>query len=314
MTQRDFYQVLSVPRNADPETIKKAYRALALKHHPDRNPGDKRAEDTFKQVNAAYDVLSDPKKRALYDEFGEVGLREGFNPDQFRQYQNIYGGPGGAVNFDEVFGGGQDPSAIFDQFFGGFGGGPRAGRVSRGGVRSVPRQGPDLEGEVTIDLPTAIRGGEVSVNVNGSALKVRVPSGLKDGHRIRLAGKGVPSPGGRPGDLLLTIRVEEHSHFWVEGDVLHVRLPVTIVEAWQGAKVAVPTPEGEVTVRIPPRTSSGAKLRLRGKGVKFHGASETSDLIAHVEIVLPPDSPAAEELVASLAKLPADDPRRALRL
>ncbi len=124
MSEKDYYQLLGVPRTADADAIKKAYRALAMKHHPDRNQGNKKAEETFKAINQANDVLSDPKKRALYDEFGEVGLRDGFNADQFRQYQSAYGGAGGAVNFEEMFGqggaaGGDNFASVFEQFFGG---------------------------------------------------------------------------------------------------------------------------------------------------------------------------------------------------
>lgn len=325
MAQNDYYEILGVTRGADADAIKKAYRALALKYHPDRNAGDKKAEETFKRINQAYDTLSDPKKKALYDEFGEMGLREGFNPDQFRQYQSAFGGaggPGGAVNFEDLFGrngggGGADYSSIFDQFFGnGF---PGAAHVSVDPGRSrrrasVPRKGPDLEGEITIDFATAVRGGEVSLNINGDPLKVRIPPGVRDGRRVRLAGKGVPSPGGEAGDLLLTVHVEEHPSFWYEGDDLHVRVPVTLVEAWRGAKVKVPTPAGEVTVRIPPHTSSGAKLRLRGKGTPSSKNQEATDLIVHVELVLPPAGPAVEEAMKALESIPQEDPRASLKL
>ncbi len=315
MSDKDYYQLLGVPRTADADTIKKAYRALALKYHPDRNPGNKKAEETFKQINQAYDALSDPKKKSLYDEFGEVGLREGFNADQFRQYQGAYGGPGGAVNFEEMFGGGapggENFASVFEQFFGGGmpGGARPGGRRAR---PAAPRIGADLEGEVTIPLPTAVRGGEVTITVRGESLTVKVPPGVKQGHKLRLAGKGESPPGGRAGDLILTIDVEEHPFFWMEGDDLQVRVPITIVEAWRGAKVKVPTPDGEVTVRIPPKTSSGAKLRLRGKGLPAGVGRPASDLIAHVSIVLPPESVEANTLMERMENVYKDDPRTAL--
>ncbi|MFO0609923.1 MAG: J domain-containing protein [Polyangiales bacterium] len=315
MSDKDYYQLLGVPRTADADTIKKAYRALALKYHPDRNPGNKKAEETFKQINQAYDALSDPKKKTLYDEFGEVGLREGFNADQFRQYQSAYGGSGGAVNFEEMFGGappgGENFASVFEQFFGGGmpGGARPGGRRAR---PAAPRVGADLEGEVTIPLPTAVRGGEVTITVRGESLTVKVPPGVKQGHKLRLAGKGESPPGGRAGDLILTINVEEHPFFWMEGDDLQVRVPITIVEAWRGAKVKVPTPDGEVTVRIPPKTNSGAKLRLRGKGLPAGVGRSASDLIAHVSIVLPPESVEANALMERMENVYKDDPRTAL--
>lgn len=316
MSERDFYQLLGVPRTADADTIKKAYRALALKHHPDRNPGNKKAEETFKQINQAYDALSDPKKKALYDEFGEMGLREGFNADQFRQYQSATGGAGGAVNFEDMFGGGQGPggenfASVFEQFFGG--GVP--GGVRPGGRRArpaAPRIGADFEGAVTIPLPTAVRGGEVTITVRGESLTVKIPPGVRDGHKLRLSGKGESPPGGRAGDLILTIHLEEHPFFWMEGDDLQVRIPITIVEAWKGAKVKVPTPDGEVTVRVPPKTNSGAKLRLRGKGLPAGVGRPASDLIAHVSIVLPSESVEANALMDRMEIAYAGDPREAL--
>ncbi len=319
MADKDFYELLGVPRNADADAIKKAYRALALKYHPDRNPGDKRAEETFKKISSAYDCLSDAKKRALYDEFGEMGLRDGFNADQFRQYQNAYGGAGG-VNMEDLFGGaggagGADFGSIFEQFFGG--GVPGGARVNVGGRRPPrprpPTRGPDLESELQIDLPTAVRGGEVAFSANGSAIKVKVPAGVRDGHKLRLAGKGVPAPGGVPGDLMLTVKVQEHPSFRREGDDLHLRVPVTFVEAWRGAKVKIPTPQGDLTVKIPPGTSSGARLRLRGRGIPAHGQHEASDLIAHIEIVLPPGTAAIEDAVAALERAYDADPRSDLR-
>lgn len=319
MADKDYYEILGVPRSADAETIKKAYRALALKYHPDRNPGDKKAEETFKAINSAYDALSDPKKRSLYDEFGDVALREGFNADQFRQYQSAFrgGGGGGAVNFEDIFGAGgggaNDYSSIFEQFFGG--GVPGGGRVGtrRAQRPRAPMKGPDLEGTLPIDLPTAVRGGEVSMSVNGATIKVKVPSGIKDGHKLRLAGKGGRSPDGLSGDLILTVKVEEHPSFWREGDDLHVRVPVSIVEAWRGAKVKIPTSGSDITIRIPAHTSSGARLRLRGKGIPGAEHREATDLIAHIEIVLPPVTTETEEAIKLLEKSVHADPRAELK-
>ncbi len=167
---------------------------------------------------------------------------------------------------------------------------------------------------MTIPLPTAVRGGEVSLTVRGESLTVKVPAGVKDGHKLRLAGKGESPPGGRPGDLLLTIHVEEHPFFWMQGDDLQVRVPITIVEAWRGAKVKVPTPDGEVTVRIPPKTNSGAKLRLRGKGLPAAVGRAASDLIAHVSIVLPEESIESNALMERMENTYAADVRASLHL
>lgn len=311
MAETDLYAVLEVPRSADADAIKKSYRSLALKFHPDRNQGNKAAEDRFKQINHAYDILSDPKKRALYDEFGEMGLREGFNADQYRQYQKYAGHGGrGAEDFFGGAAGNVDMSDLFEQLFQGAGGAPGARR--RG--QRVPVRGQDLEGEITIDFADAVRGAELPLTVNGQSLRVRVPAGVHDGARLRIAGKGQQVQSGRPGDLMLTVHVRPHASFWVEDDDLHVRLPVSITEAWQGAKVKVPTPTGEVNLRVPPKTSSGAKLRLRHKGIHHGKAGEATDLIVHVEITLPTDSPEVNEVFQQLAKLDLEDPRKDLRL
>ncbi len=297
---------VEVSRGADADTIKKAYRALAMKYHPDRNPGNKAAEEQFKGMNHANEVLSDPKKRALYDEFGEMGLRDGFNADQYRQYQRYTGGARGA---EDVFGGGNvDVSDLFEQLFsGGAGAGAR-----RRGARA-PVRGADLEGEITIDLPDAVRGVELPITVNGNSLKVRVPPGVHDGARLRIPGKGQAPPGGHPGDLMLTVHVRPHASYWIEEENLHVRVPVTLPEAWRGAKVKVPTPSGELTVRVPPKTSSGAKLRLRGKGITHGRSAEASDLIVHIEIALPQDLPEVEEIIQHLERVDESDPRAELR-
>ncbi len=325
MADKDYYELLGVARSADADAIKKAYRSLALKYHPDRNPGDKKAEETFKAINSAYDVLSDPKKRSLYDEFGEVALRDGFNVDQYRQYQSAFGGAGGAggaVNFEDLFGGaggargggpGTDYGSLFEQFFGG-----GAGRANAGGGRRPqrprpPTKGHDLEGEISIDLPTAVRGGEVGLSVNGTSITVKVPAGTHDGHKLRLGGKGVPSPGGLPGDLILTVKVLEHPSFWMVGDDLHMRVPVSFVEAWRGTKAKVPTPQGELTVRIPPHTNSGARLRLRGKGIPGTDQRGPTDLIAHIEIVLPPSDSNLDDVVLALDVAYRSDPRGDLK-
>ena len=274
MADDDLYSLLGVDRKADADTIKKAYRKLAIKHHPDKNQGNKQAEERFKKINHANDVLSDPKKRRLYDEFGEVGLREGFDADRARQYARWQAQSGQGPDLSDLFGQGEGPvdmGSIFDQFFGGNvrrgrGQSPFGGSMPFGAA--VPLRGSDLEGEITVDLPQAVRGGEVSLNVNGHAVVVRIPPGAKEGSRVRVPGKGAPSPGGgASGDLVLAIHVEPHDHFWLEDDDLHVRVPITVGEAYKGGKIRVPTPDGDVNVTVRPHTQSGAKLRVRAKGV-----------------------------------------------
>lgn len=313
MTERDYYAVLEVPRTADAEAIKKAYRSLAMKYHPDRNPGNKSAEERFKAINQANDVLSDPKKRALYDEFGEMGLREGFDAEQYRQYRQWGGGGAGRGGDPFGAGGNVDVSDLFEQLFSG---GAGVGGAGRRRAARAPVRGADLEGEITIDLPDAVRGVELPLTVNGTSLKVRVPAGVHDGARLRISGKGQSVPKGRPGDLMLTVHVRPHPSFWVDGEALHVKVPVSLPEAWRGAKVKVPTPTGEITLKIPPRTSSGTKLRLRGKGIARGRASEhaeAGDLFAHIEISLPQDVPEVDALIQRLEELDARDPRSELR-
>ena len=317
MAEQDLYSLLGISRDADAEAIKKAYRVLALKYHPDRNPGDKKAEDSFKSVNHANEVLSDPKKRKLYDDFGEMGLREGFNADAYRQWQSSGGGSGpqGGGGFEDIFGGGAgahvDFSELFGQYFQGGRGSGGGSPFSAGRGRAV--RGRDLESEVTIDLPLAVRGGEVTLNVRGESVRVRIPAGAKEGTRLRIAGKGMPAPGGQPGDLVLAVKVQSHPWFWIEEDDLHVRLPVALVEAWRGTKVTIPTPAGDVTLRVPPHTAHGAKLRLRGKGIPGSARREASDLMVHIEVAALPENAETEKAMALLEKVQATAPREELR-
>jgi curved DNA-binding protein len=328
MADKDLYAVLGLKRGASDAEIKKAYRTLARELHPDRNPDDAKAEDRFKDVGHAYQILSDPDKRKLYDEFGEVGLREGFDPDAFRQYQHWQeGGRVGGFRVEDVFGGrargGQGFRFNLDDLFGGFSGGRGAASAEGafGQRRRPPQPGGDLTSEVTIDLPEAIRGTEreLSFAMPGGAdgvrkLKVRIPAGVKDGERIRLKGQGLPSPaGGPPGHLLLRVHVRSHPHFSREGRDLHLTLPLTPAEAFRGARVAVPTPDGEVTLTIPPGTQSGHKLRLKGKGVPSP-SGDRGDLYAHVQVKLPDRDERAEEVEALLDQVSTlqSDPREGL--
>jgi curved DNA-binding protein len=173
---------------------------------------------------------------------------------------------------------------------------------------------PDLEGEITIDLLQALRGSEMQLNVQGSVITVRIPPGARDGSRLRVRGRGAAMAGAETGDLVVIVHVRPHPLFWIEGDDLHVRLPVTVGEAWKGARVRVPTAEGDVFVRVPPHTDSGARLRLRGKGLPGTSSHPAGDLMVHVEVVLPPSSADIDQAIEALEKAYPTDPRADLHL
>lgn len=301
----DLYQILGVSRTADAEEIKKAYRALAKKLHPDRNPGDKAAEERFKEVSAAFAVLGDEKKRAVYDEFGPDGLREGFDPEAARNYKRWAqeaGGRGGSV-FD--FGGG---AAGGPGGFGGFGGfgdlddilgslfGGGGGRRHRSHHR-----GRDVESEVTISVRDAVQGTELHFTETEG--KIRVPPGVHTGQKIRVAGQGQAGPAGR-GDLYIKIHVAPPVGFHAgsgETDDLEIDLPLTVSQAMLGAQVTVPTPEGTtVQLKVPAGAQGGQRLRLRGKGMPRKGG-DRGDLFARVLVRVPrTDDARAAELARQL--------------
>jgi curved DNA-binding protein len=323
----DLYATLGVPKGADADVIKKAYRKLAAQLHPDKNPGNKKMEERFKQVNHAYDVLGDAKKRKLYDEFGEEGLREGFDPERVRAYrewsarQGRGGGagagaggfPGQTVDLEDLFqgggAGGAGAAGIGDLF---------GDLLGRSRARRGPARGRDLESEITIDFASSLRGATLELQPHGSTappVTVRIPPGADEGSRVRIAGQGAPSSSGGPrGDLVLTIHVTPHPQFRREGDDLHLDLPVTLAEAYHGAKVKVPTVDGSVSLKVPQRTQSGSVVRLRGKGVSRRGR-EPGDLYVHFLVQIPAaDEPEVAKLVDALAAHQADDPRANLKL
>jgi curved DNA-binding protein len=321
MPDRDFYKILGVSRDTSSEEIKKAYRSLAKELHPDRNPDDSEAEERFKEVSSAYGVLSDPEKRKLYDEFGEMGLRDGFDADAYRAATQGVGGFGG-VDFGEIFGqaaqsrgGGGAFEFNLEDLFG--------GRGVPGGAAYVraPRRGADLRSEVTVEFRDALLGctKELSLRSSegGRSIKVRIPPGVRDGGKIRLRGQGGKgTEGGPDGDLVLHVHVRSHPYFSMSGKDLLVRVPVTPLEAYQGAKVSVPTPDGSVQLSIPAGSQSGAKLRLRGKGVQAKGKGKPrGDLIAQLEVRLPEAGvEAVEEALGKVQEAFAEDPREDLKL
>jgi curved DNA-binding protein len=279
---QDFYKELGVGRTASADEIKKAYRKLASELHPDKRPGDKKSEARFKAVNRAHQTLSDPEKRKVYDEFGEDGLREGFDVGAARAYREAArggrarGAPGGV---EDMFGG---QAGGFGDLFGDLFGGGRGRR--RGGAM----KGSDVAAEVTVDLASAIRGAELRLRLQdgGDEVTVRVPAGAGDGDRVRIAGHGAPGMmGGPPGDLVLTIRVAPHPHFERIGLDLYLDLPITPAEAYRGAKVRVPTHDGYVTLTVPTHAQSGQVARLKSKGVTRAG--KQGDFFVRFLIKLP---------------------------
>ncbi len=295
MADPDYYQVLGVARTAAADEIKKAYRKLARENHPDLKPDDPSAAERFKQVQEAYSVLGEEQKRKQYDQFGTTfpgGGPSGGGSGPFRYTWNT---GGGEVPFDinDLFGGGG-----FEDILGGRSSGPRTARPGR-----------DSHADVRVPFLTAALGGSVDVRIarggRVETLGVRVPAGVDDGSVIRLAGQGEPSPRGGPsGDLRLTVHVEPHAYFRRDGDDILVDVPVTPAEAVLGAKVDVPTlSEGNMVLTIPPGTSSGMKLRLRGKGLTDSRSGVVGDQFVVVKIVVPREpAEQAKTLYQQLAK------------
>jgi curved DNA-binding protein len=310
---RDLYAVLGVPRGATTEEIKKAFRRLAHRYHPDKNPGNKQAEEKFKEVTAAHEVLGDPKRRKLYDEFGADSLRSGFDPGRAEEYRQ-WRRQGGGQPFDfggfggSGFGGGAfDFGSIFEQIFGGGSGG--AGRA-----RSAAR-GEDVRAAVDVDLGDAVRGAERDLRIDSRTLRVKIPAGVTEGSQIRLAGQGGPGSGGGPaGDLYLEVRLRPHPLLRREGKDLYLDLPVTVPEAVNGAEVQLPTFEGPVRLRVPPGSQSGTRLRLRGKGLPVLRGGERGDLYAVLKIVLPEAGEPLKRAVKPLEDLYKGDPRAGISL
>ncbi len=287
----DYYKTLGVKRDASQADIQKAYRDLARKYHPDLNPNDKTAKEKFQKVQAAFDVLNDASKREMYDRYGSSF--EGYAQGGPRPQTHWQPGPGGSaeVDFSELFGDrfGGDPSNMFGDLFGQFRKASGDGKRSRRG-RAAPTPGADVQSQIEIPFQTAVLGGEVELQVQRSTgkvdtIKVKIPPGIPDGAKMRLRGQG-ESAGGEPGDILLTVHVARHPYFERHGNNLEVRLPVTLAEAVEGAKVDVPTPWGVISLRVPPRTSSGKKLRIKGQGIKPK-QGPPGDLLAEVQIILP---------------------------
>jgi curved DNA-binding protein len=318
--QRDYYEVLGVSRKATAEEVRKAHRKLVRQYHPDVNRNNPQAAEKFKEVQEAYDVLSDETKRKNYDQFGHAGVG-GAGPDPYEAFRRAQGarggaggprthtwqggGPGGATveDFDFDFGNG-GMGSIFEQLFGARGGGGRRGAAGAAGRgRPEPARGSDVEYPITLSFEQAARGTMLPLQINRGgqleAIEIKVPAGVKDGSRVRIRGKGEQT-GGEPGDLFIITSVQPHAYLRREGLDVLLDLPISMYEAIQGTKVTVPTLDGPVTLTIPPGTSSHAKLRIKSRGI-FRG-SEKGDQLVVVKVIVPKnldaDDKAAIEKIA----------------
>ena len=286
---RDLYSELGVPRSAEADEIKRAYRKLAQAHHPDRNAGNTEAEERFKRISAAYSVLSDEKRRRDYDEFGDAAIDPNFDADKARQagaaFGRGFGGGFGGADFSQGGGFG----SVFEDLFG--------GTAGHGGPPPRGQRGADLETTLELDFVDAIKGCEKRINLdrpqaNGSTrrenLTIRIPSGVDEGGRIRLAGKGAPGSQGAPsGDLLAKVRISPHRYLKRNGRDLAMEVPISVVEAIKGAEIELPTLDGTVTLRVPPGSNGGTRLRLRGKGVPAGGGQKAGELYVTLRIQVP---------------------------
>jgi DnaJ-class molecular chaperone len=306
---KDLYATLGVSENADDDTIKKAYRKLAKQYHPDATGGDKKKTERFKEINDAYSILGDKQKRSEYDRLkhapvGADGMPQGFDPDAFAQTFGGSAGMGGGRGGFSFQGDVGDIGDLFASLFGGQGG-ARNPFARGGGRRASQPRGADMAGELELTFPEAALGGRRTIrNGAGNSIEVQIPPGVQTGGRLRLPGQGAPAPGGKgqPGDLLLELVVRPDPHLRRDDDDVELDLPVTIGEATLGAKVDVPTLDGPVKVTIPPGTSCGAKLRLRGKGVKRPDGGR-GDQLCVIKVVVPklaPDDAESRRLVEEL--------------
>lgn len=301
MEYKDYYKILGVDKKASQAEIKKAYRALAKKYHPDKNKGNAEAEDKFKDISEAYEVLGDEEKRKQYDQLGA----------NWRQFQQgggqYYGGqPGGgfqgsysAGDFGDMFGGGSGFSDFFEQFFGGGAGGFGAGQRTGGGAR----KGQDYQADMEISLQEAYTGTSRLINVNNQQLRIKTKPGVADGQALRIKGKG--APGAIPGDLYINVRVQPDPRFERHGDDLHTQLQLDVYTAVLGGEAEVNTMSGLLKLKIPEGTQNNKTLRLRSKGMPVYGQTDQyGDLYVKIEVSLPTNLSAKErELFAQLREL-----------
>jgi molecular chaperone DnaJ len=374
---KDFYEILGVKKDATQEQIKKAYRKLARKWHPDVNPGNKEAEQQFKEISQAYDALGDEKKRKLYDEFGEEGLHAGFDAEKARQYKQWGAYQQAGAGGGQPFGRYQSYEDVFGDLFG------SAGRASGFGTRAAVA-GRDIEHEMTIDLISALKGFETELSMQKAAIcstchgtgadpnskmstcprcrgsgrinvaqgpmqftracpqcrghgqvgkpcpvcggsgqvarteriKVTIPQGVREGSKVRVAGKGEPGVDGGPsGDLYLIVHIQPHPLLTREEDNLYMEVPVTVREAVAGATITIPTIDGEVNVKVPPKSQSGQTLKLRGKGAVNPKTKKRGDLMVKLIVKVPKtDDQEILEAVKKMDRFYREDVRASIRL
>jgi DnaJ-class molecular chaperone len=328
MAKRDYYEVLGMSKGASAEEIKKAHRKLARQYHPDMNKNNPSATERFKEVQEAYDVLSDPEKRKLYDQFGHAGLEGGAaagagGHDPFEAFRRGVGrgngrrqwrtGPNVTVeDFDPSDFGGGNFGDIFEQLFG------ARGAAGAGGARGPrmrpqpqgPQRGADVEHGIKLTFAQAARGTTLAFQIDRDGrpetIEVKIPAGVKDGSRVRIRGRGQHSATGEAGDLYIVTRVEPHPYFRRDGLDILLDVPISVYEALLGTKVEVPTLEGPVTLTVPPGTSSGAKLRIKGRGIER--GEEKGDQLVVMKVIVPKTlADEARELVKRLqAKTPVE--------
>jgi molecular chaperone DnaJ len=299
MAEKDYYEILGVKKTATEAELKKAYRDLAKKYHPDKNKGNKEAENRFKEISEAYAVLSDSEKRAQYDRLGREAFGPGgANPFAGFDFSEFMGGMGGGGRGRRTSGGrGRTTTVDFTDIFGdlfGTGGGGRGM-----GFEPAPEQ--EMQAEVTIEFRDAIHGTTISMR-NGEAVSVKIPEGIRDGQTVRVRRKGHPT-------INVKVHVRPHPFFERRGDDIHTDLPITIGEAIRGAEVEAPTIHGPSRIRIPAGTQAGAKMRLTGKGVKKKDGA--GDHYVRIQIVIPPSAP--DEAVDAIEQAYAQNPRAGLR-
>lgn len=295
MAEKDYYEILGVAKTASEDEIKKAYRGLAKKFHPDKHKGDKAAENKFKEISEAYAVLSDKEKRSQYDRLGREAFGPGgANPFAGFDFSQFMGGGGGGGARGRRSGGGRrsgtmDFTDIFGDLFGGAGG---------GGFEPEPQE---MQAEMTIDFRDAVHGTTMQLSVNGEPLKVKIPEGINDGQKIRVRRGQMP--------IQITVRVRPHPLYERRGNDIHIELPITVGEAIRGGEVEVPTIHGPVRMRIPAGTNAGKTLRLTGKGVK--AKTGAGDQYVRIQIAVPPEAPA--DAVTAIEQAYRETPRANLK-
>lgn len=318
MSKKDYYSLLNIQRSATADEIKKSYRKLAMQYHPDKNPGDKKAEDKFKELSEAYEVLSDPKKREMYDQFGHAGAQGAgfggaggpFGAGGFGGFNR--GGAGGASGqdpFQDIFG------DVFSEIFGARGQGPGTGA---GGPRRRPTKGSDLRYTLNISFEESAMGAEKVISFvrqrNGkdetAKLSVNVPAGVKEDQRLKLAGEGDSPPGsGTPGDLYVIVKVQDHALFKRQENDIVMDLPVSYTDAILGTSVEIPTLTGKAMIRIPPGTHTGQTFRLKGKGFPKIGGFGSGDMLVRLIVDTPEKiSNRQKELLEELSKAGEETP------